>query len=99
VHDPVGVAGGDQLGQLSGVRDLPGVPGSPQPGQHRQAHRAGQKRQLHDDAGHDPAVAEADGFRALRRPVVMPRHTEYFLSRPLDQRVVDRDRQRRSDWQ
>jgi len=44
VHDPVGVAGGDQLGQLSGVRDLPGVPGSPQPGQHRQAHRARQKR-------------------------------------------------------
>jgi hypothetical protein len=39
------------------------------------------------------------GLKALRRPVVMPRHTEYFLSRPLDQRVVDRDRQRRSDWQ
>jgi hypothetical protein len=39
--------GGDQLGQLSGVHDLSGAPGSPEPGQHRQAHRAGQKRQLH----------------------------------------------------
>ena len=46
MHGPVGVAGGDQLGQLAGVGDLPGVPGSPQPGQHRQTHRAGQKRQL-----------------------------------------------------
>ena len=29
VHGPVGIPGGDQLGQLSGVRDLPGLPGSP----------------------------------------------------------------------
>ena len=94
VHDPVGVAGGDQLGQLAGVRDLPGVPGSPQPGQHRQAHRAGQKRQLHDDAGHDPAVAEPDGFRALRGAVVMPRRPEDFLPGPFEQCVVDRDRER-----
>ena len=79
VHDPVGVAGGDQLGQLAGVRDLPGVPGSPQSGQHRQAHRAGQKRQLHHDAGHDPAVAEPDGFRALRGAVVMLGRPETFL--------------------
>ena len=99
VHDPVGVAGGDQLGQLARVGDLPGVPGSPQPGQHRQTHRAGQKRQLHHDAGHHPAVAETDGFRALRRPVVMPRHPEYFLAGPLEQRVVDRDRERRIRWE
>jgi hypothetical protein len=26
MHVPIGVAGGDQLGQLAGVRDLPGVP-------------------------------------------------------------------------
>jgi hypothetical protein len=32
---------------------------------------------MHDDAGDDPAVAEPDGFRAFRRPVVMPRHPEY----------------------
>jgi hypothetical protein len=76
------------------VRDLPSLPGSPQPGQHRQAHRAGQKRQLHHDAGHDPAVAEPDGFRALRGAVVMPRHPKYLLARPLEQRVVDRDRER-----
>ena len=31
VHRPLGVAGGDQLGQLSGVRDLSGLPGPPQP--------------------------------------------------------------------
>ena len=71
MHVPIGVAGGDQLGQLAGVRDLPGVPRSPQPGQHRQTHRAGQKRQRHDDPGHDPTVAEPDRFRALRRAVVM----------------------------
>ena len=68
VHRPVGVAGGDQLGQHSGVGDLPGAAGSPQPGQHRQAHRAGQKRQLHDDAGHDPAAAEPDGFGPFAAP-------------------------------
>jgi hypothetical protein len=68
VHRPIGVAGGDQLGQLSGVRDLPGVPRSPQLGQYRQAHRAGQKRQLYDDAGHDPAVVEPDGFGPFAAP-------------------------------
>jgi hypothetical protein len=94
VHRPVGVADGDQLGQLSGVRDLPGVPRPPQPGQHRQAHRVGQKRQLHHDPGHDPAVTETDGFRTLRGAVVMPRHPEYLLPRPLEQRVVDGDRER-----
>ena len=93
MHRAVGVAGGDQLGQLSGVRDLPGVPWPPQPGQHRQAHRARQKRQLHDDAGHDPAVAKPDGFRALRRAVVMPGHTEDLLPGPFEQCVVDRDRE------
>jgi hypothetical protein len=53
-------------------------------------------RQLHYDAGHDPAVAEPDRFRALRRTVVMPRHTEHLLARPREQRVVDRDRERGS---
>ena len=96
VHRAVGVPGGDQLGQPSGVRDLPGVPGPPQPSQHRQAHRARQKRQLHDDAGHDPAVAEPDGFRALRRPVVMPRCTEDFLAGTFEQRVVNREGHRGS---
>jgi hypothetical protein len=31
VHRPVGIAGGDQLGQLAGAGDLPGVPRLPQP--------------------------------------------------------------------
>ena len=93
VHRPVGITGGDQLGQLAGVRDLPGVPRPPQPRQHRQAYRAGQKRQLYHDAGHDPAVAEADGFRALRRPVVMPRRPEDVLPGPFEQGVVDGDRE------
>jgi len=32
MHPPAGIAGGDQLGQRSGVCDLPEVPRSPQPG-------------------------------------------------------------------
>jgi hypothetical protein len=99
VHGPVRVAGGDQLGQLACMGDLPGMAGPPQPRQHRQTHRARQKRQLHDDACDDPAVAEPDRFRALRRTVMMPRHAEHFLTGSLEQRVVDCDGQRRSGRQ
>ena len=42
-------------------------------------HRAGQKRQLHHDAGHDPAVAEPRWLSGPRGAVVMPRHPEYLL--------------------
>jgi hypothetical protein len=60
----------------TGMRDLPGAPD-------RQS-RAGQKRQLHDDAGHDPAAAEPDRFRAFRRPIVMPGHANTFLPERLN---------------
>jgi hypothetical protein len=36
------------------------------------------------------------GLKALRRPVVMPRRPEDFLPGPLEQRVVDGDRERGS---
>jgi hypothetical protein len=39
------------------------------------------------------------GLKALRGAVVMPRHPEDLLPGTLEQRVVDRDRQRRSGWQ
>jgi hypothetical protein len=39
------------------------------------------------------------GLPALRRPVMMPRHREHFLTGSLEQRVVDRDGQRRSGRQ
>jgi hypothetical protein len=39
------------------------------------------------------------GLPALRRTVVMPRHPEYLLTGSLEQRVVDRDGQRRSGRQ
>jgi hypothetical protein len=39
------------------------------------------------------------GLTALRGAVVMPRRPEYLLPGPLEQGVVDRDRQRRSSWQ
>jgi hypothetical protein len=44
-------------------------------------------------------LGEPDRFWALRRTVMMPRHAEHLLSGTLEQRVVDRDRQRRSGRQ
>ena len=76
------------------MRDLPGPPG-PTAGPARQAHRAGQKRQRHDDARDDPALPNPIGFGPSP-----PRHDATPRRRPsygtLEQGVIDRDRQRRS---
>jgi hypothetical protein len=44
--------------------------GTPQPGQHRQAYRPGQERQLHDDSGDHPAITEPDRLGSVRGAVV-----------------------------
>jgi hypothetical protein len=44
-------------------------------------------------------LAEPDRFRALRRPVVMPGHSEHLRAETLEQGVVARDGERRSGWQ
>jgi hypothetical protein len=91
VDCPVRIACRDEFGQLTGIRDLPGAPGTPEPGQDRQAYRPGAERQVHDDPGDDPAVAEPDRLGTLRRAVVMPGRGVHLLPRAFEQGVVDYD--------
>src|SRR6266699_7314943 len=68
VHAAVGMAGGDRFDQLPRERDLAGVAGTPQPGQHRQAYRPGQEWQLHDDSGDYPALPNPIGLGPFAAP-------------------------------
>ncbi|MDT0550301.1 hypothetical protein RND15_47835 [Streptomyces sp. DSM 41529] len=94
VHGAVREVGRDPFGHFAGQGDLPGVPGTPQPGQHRQAHRPGQERHSHHDPGDHPAVAEAGRARAPGRADMQPGCTEDLPSAPFEQGVVHRDQER-----
>src|SRR6266545_1142113 len=83
---------------LAGQHRLGGAPGTPQPGQHRQAHRPVQERQRHDDPGHHEAGTPGHlaALGALARTVVLPRRPGDPPAAATHQRVVHRDQHRRS---
>ena len=56
----------------------PGL-GPPQPGDHRQAHRPGEKRQLNDDPDHHEAGPRPDRLVPGRGAVVLPGRAEHLL--------------------
>jgi hypothetical protein len=94
---PVGVAGGHQADHLVGQHQLGvvSVAWVPQAGQHRQAHvPVRHKRQLDQDADHDPAVAPADAPASRSGRVVVEGGQGQAAACSVEQGVVDGEQDR-----
>ena len=109
IDRPSGKPRGEQIDQFPGQLWLPGPLGVgfalrdllaarlPEPEQHRQAHRALEEREPHDDPDHNPIVAPS-----YRRPVavggrvVVPEAAVDLPAQTVQKRVVNGDKHRRA---
>jgi hypothetical protein len=93
---PVGERPRQQVDHGPGVFGLGrAVLGDVQPKQHRQEHGASHERHGDDQPDHHKAVAPADAVTAFGRSVVLPGRAVDQLAVPMEQGVINGDRDRR----